>query len=95
MNEDGKLFNQWFGKTVIHSDRRFAYEDAQEIIEGKSGDFDKEIIKKKAKQAKMQEKEKEKIEKEKEKRKLELVYKKVLEKLQKEKMRLLMIYIKK
>ncbi|MEJ6615441.1 MAG: ribonuclease R [Crocinitomicaceae bacterium] len=44
MNEEGKLFNQWFGKTVIHSDRRYAYEDAQEIIEGQDGDFKDEIL---------------------------------------------------
>jgi ribonuclease R len=31
-----KIVGQWFGKTVIHSDRRFSYEQAQEVIEGKS-----------------------------------------------------------
>ena len=30
----GRIVNQWFGKTVIYSDFRFAYEDAQAIIEG-------------------------------------------------------------
>jgi ribonuclease R len=44
MDEDGKVYNQWFGKTVIHSDRRFSYEEAQEIIEGKDGDFKDEIL---------------------------------------------------
>lgn len=44
MDESGKLFSQWFGKTVIHSNRRFTYEDAQEIIEGKEGDFKEEIL---------------------------------------------------
>lgn len=44
MDEHGKIFNQWFGKTVIHSNRRFSYEDAQEIIEGKDGDFKEEIL---------------------------------------------------
>jgi ribonuclease R len=43
MDEQGKVYNEWFGKTVIHSNRRFTYEEAQEIIEGKSGDFEKEI----------------------------------------------------
>ena len=33
----------WFGKTIIHSDHRFTYEDAQEIIEGRDGPFKKEI----------------------------------------------------
>ena len=30
----GRIAGQWFGKTVIYSDHRFAYEEAQEIIEG-------------------------------------------------------------
>ncbi len=44
MDKEGTVYNQWFGKTVIHSDRRFSYEEAQEIIEGKDGDFKKEIL---------------------------------------------------
>lgn len=44
MDEKGKVLEQWFGKTVIHSDRRFTYEQAQEIIEGAEGDFKKEIL---------------------------------------------------
>lgn len=34
MSSSGKIKNTWFGKTVIHSDRRYSYEQAQEIIEG-------------------------------------------------------------
>ena len=34
LDSDGKIVKEWHGKTVIHSDMRFAYEDAQEIIEG-------------------------------------------------------------
>lgn len=44
MDEDGTVHKEWFGKTVIHSDRRFSYEEAQEIIEGKDGDFKDEIL---------------------------------------------------
>lgn len=44
IDENGKVYNQWFGKTVIHSNRRFTYEQAQEIIEGKEGDFQSEIL---------------------------------------------------
>ena len=29
-----RIVSQWFGKTVIRSDYRFAYEDAQQVIEG-------------------------------------------------------------
>lgn len=45
MTEDGHIHKQWFGRTVIHSDRRFAYEDAQEVLETKEGDYSKEILK--------------------------------------------------
>lgn len=44
IDENGKIHNEWFGKTVIHSDRRFSYEEAQEIIEGSEGDHKKEIL---------------------------------------------------
>lgn len=44
IDDKGKVKEQWFGKTVIHSDRRFTYEQAQEIIEGADGDFKKEIL---------------------------------------------------
>lgn len=39
----GKVKDFWLGKTVIRSQRRFAYEEVQEIIEGASGDCEKEI----------------------------------------------------
>ncbi len=44
MTDEGQIMNQWFGKTVINSDRRFTYEEVQEIIEGKEGDFKDEIF---------------------------------------------------
>ena len=34
---------KWFGRTVIKSDKRFAYEDAQELIEGAEGPFGDEV----------------------------------------------------
>ncbi|MEC8408120.1 MAG: ribonuclease R [Bacteroidota bacterium] len=37
------VLSSWFGKTIIHSDHRFTYEDAQEIIEGRDGPFKREI----------------------------------------------------
>ncbi len=43
LDENGKIFNEWFGKTVIHSDRRFAYEEVQEIIETEKGEFAAEV----------------------------------------------------
>jgi len=44
MDEDGKVLKEWFGRTIIHSDRRFAYEEAQERLESGEGDFAQEII---------------------------------------------------
>lgn len=44
LDETGKIYKEWFGKTVIHSDHRFAYEEAQEIIEGKDGPYKEEIL---------------------------------------------------
>ena len=43
MDLRGNISDQWFGRTIIHSDRRFTYEEAQERIEGKGGDFSDEI----------------------------------------------------
>ena len=44
MSEDTKIHKQWFGRTVIHSDRRFAYEEAQQVIETGEGDYKEEIL---------------------------------------------------
>lgn len=43
INFKGDVMNEWFGKTVIFSDRRFTYEEAQERIETKKGDLAQEI----------------------------------------------------
>jgi ribonuclease R len=45
MDEKANVLHTWFGKTVIHSDKRYNYEEIQEIIEGKDDIFDKEIRK--------------------------------------------------
>lgn len=34
-DQKGKIVSRWFGKTVIHSAHRFAYEEAQTVLEGK------------------------------------------------------------
>jgi ribonuclease R/exosome complex exonuclease DIS3/RRP44 len=36
IDKNAKIRNQWFGRTIIYSDARFAYEEAQEIIENNS-----------------------------------------------------------
>ncbi len=35
MNERAEVVREWFGRCVMHSNRRFSYEEAQEILEGK------------------------------------------------------------
>jgi ribonuclease R len=44
MDEQGIIHNEWFGKTVIHSDKRFTYEEAQEVIEKQEGLFCDELL---------------------------------------------------
>jgi len=44
LNDKAQIQKEWFGRTVIHSDRRFTYEEAQERIEGQDGDFKDEIL---------------------------------------------------
>jgi len=43
LNAEGKVKKEWFGKTVIKSNQRFTYDQAQEVIEGKKGEFSEEI----------------------------------------------------
>lgn len=42
-DKDEKIMERWFGKTVIHSDRRFSYEEAQQVLDSGEGDFAKEL----------------------------------------------------
>ncbi|MBX3100977.1 MAG: ribonuclease R [Bacteroidetes bacterium] len=39
LDEQGKVKEEWFGRTVIHSQRRFSYEEAQVIIDTGEGDL--------------------------------------------------------
>lgn len=43
IDDNAVVKNYWIGKTIIHSNKRFAYEDVQEIIETKEGEH-KEIV---------------------------------------------------
>ncbi len=44
LNDKAEIQSQWFGRTVIYSDRKFAYEEAQQRIETKEGDLVEEIL---------------------------------------------------
>ncbi|WP_185857735.1 ribonuclease R [Blattabacterium cuenoti] len=43
MNSQGKILKNWFGKTIIRSNRKFTYDEVQYIIEQKKGDYYEDI----------------------------------------------------
>ena len=43
LDKDANIHKQWFGRTIINSDRRFNYAEAQEVIETGKGDMATEI----------------------------------------------------
>ena len=44
-DQNYKIQSKWFGKSLIHSKRRFTYEEAQEILESNNGDYATELRK--------------------------------------------------
>lgn len=45
MDDQAKVVNQWYGRTVIRSDKRFSYQDAQAYIDNESdGPFKEEVL---------------------------------------------------
>ena len=44
MDEKGKVKHHWIGRTIIHSDHRFTYEDVQDIIEKGEGEYAPEVL---------------------------------------------------
>ncbi|MBK8806124.1 MAG: ribonuclease R [Bacteroidales bacterium] len=44
LDDNADIKKEWFGRTVIYSDRRFSYEEAQEVIETGKGDLKEEIF---------------------------------------------------
>jgi ribonuclease R len=43
LNDKAQIIDQWFGRTVIYSDQRFSYEEAQHLIETKDSTIPAEI----------------------------------------------------
>ncbi|MCB9251439.1 MAG: ribonuclease R [Flavobacteriales bacterium] len=43
MDVSGKIKDEWFGKTLIYSDKRFSYEEAQQILETGKGLHSEEL----------------------------------------------------
>jgi ribonuclease R len=44
VDEEAQVHSTWFGRTIIHSNQRFAYEEAQEIIETGKGEHVTEVL---------------------------------------------------
>ncbi len=45
MNERAEVVGEWYGQTIIHSDRRFTYEEAQQVLDKGAGDHHDELFK--------------------------------------------------
>ena len=43
MNDNCEIKNEWFGRTVTYSDARFAYEEAQAVIESKTNQIPEDV----------------------------------------------------
>lgn len=39
LDAEANIVDRWFGETVIHSDKRFTYENAQEVLDQQEGEF--------------------------------------------------------
>ena len=44
MNDNADILNHWIGKTIIRSNRRYAYEEVQNMIEGAEGDNKEQLM---------------------------------------------------
>ncbi len=44
LNKEAEIVSSWFGETVIHSDKRFTYENAQEVLDTGAGDMKDELV---------------------------------------------------
>ena len=43
LDDNGKIYNEWYGKALIKSHKRMSYESAQEILDAKNGQFFEEL----------------------------------------------------
>jgi ribonuclease R len=44
ITDEAEVVNEWFGRTIINSNKRFTYEEAQNIIETEEGEFGDDIL---------------------------------------------------
>ncbi len=43
ITKEAEVLSEWFGRTIIKSDKRFSYENAQETLDAKSGEYFEEL----------------------------------------------------
>ena len=44
LDDNAHVHHEWFGRTVIHSDYRFTYDEAKEVIEKKEGNMAEYVL---------------------------------------------------
>jgi ribonuclease R len=44
MTPDAKVVKEWFGKTIIHSNKRFTYDEVQRVLETHHGPYAEELL---------------------------------------------------
>ncbi|MEI6049346.1 MAG: ribonuclease R [Bacteroidota bacterium] len=44
LNDKSEVISEWFGRTIINSDRRFSYSEAQQVIDTGEGDMKEQVI---------------------------------------------------
>ncbi len=44
LDDQARIHSEWYGKTIINSNRRYSYEEVQKMIEGEEGDFKEELL---------------------------------------------------
>jgi len=43
LSPDAEVVDAWYGQTVIHSDKRFSYQDAQQVLDDGAGEYYEEL----------------------------------------------------
>ncbi len=43
INEKSEVINEWFGRTIMNSDKRFSYSEAQQVIDTGDGDMKDQV----------------------------------------------------
>jgi ribonuclease R len=44
LNDKSEVISEWFGRTIINSDKRFSYNEAQQVIDAGEGDMKEQVL---------------------------------------------------